>query len=87
MASKMKKTKKQRTHKVSSKAAKTRRIEKQAVAFAANKEAKQMDDGLTPWEFACLKRRRIRIAQGKPQAWAKRQSEESNYKSKGKNVA
>lgn len=82
MASKMKKTKKQRTHKTSPNTAGPARKLAQEKAHNHNNEMQH-----SPWEAQRIKRTAIRVAQGKPQAWAKRQADASKYKNRGKNRA
>lgn len=79
MASKMKKTKKQRTHKTSSRKAKNARIAKQ------NEQTKiNIENGFKPWDKVCVTRTAIRIKLGKPAQWRKRQEAAAKYKTKGK---
>lgn len=79
MASKMKKTKKQRTHKTSPNTAGPKRRETQEAAAAVNKQ-----NGFKPWDTVKATRMAERIRQGKPAAWRKRQEAASVYKSRGK---
>lgn len=80
MASKVKKTKRTRTHKESPNTAGKARGAKQEAAAKHNKE-----NGIKPWEVVCTKRQALRIKAGKPAAWRKRQEQLAKYKAKGKN--